>query len=34
VRHVSLVRGLRAYQHKAPGTFLALCPQPGRPQGS
>lgn len=32
IREVSLARGLRAYQHKAPGTFVGLCGT--TPQGS
>ena len=40
IRQVSLVRGLRTYAHKAPGTFIRLCtssPAAGSgtaPQGS
>ncbi|WGL52737.1 hypothetical protein P5P86_02670 [Nocardioides sp. BP30] len=35
LRDVSLARGLRTYQHKAPGSFVRLCDpavRPSRPQ--
>ncbi|MCA1981787.1 MAG: hypothetical protein ACXVDH_02720 [Nocardioides sp.] len=35
IHQVSLARGLRTYEHKAPGTFLSLCPRgDATPQGS
>lgn len=34
IRQVTLARGLQTYEHRAPGTFIGLCPVTPTPQGS